>query len=279
MGLKDFFKNINSYNNKFPQIFHSSNWSKASFNEKLNAFRRLENLSAKNQNRLPRNIIPQKLSNNNEYGYFNPTDGNIYINSNFFEKKFSKFNYHAMNTVIHEGRHAYQDDIVRNKIPNKNNNPRKLWFKNKIAYYKPDTNHLYRFQPIERDSNNYSKKITEKFHEKLKSEFGKDKYFKQYNKDMNFQFQYLEKKALDAFGKDYIKEIDKAMDNKYIEIMKDRNILKDSKTSNRIPLEEKIKQLESKHTNKPIEKIKEINNSKSKINKLKQSKDEFKYIK
>ena len=91
-------------------FFTTSNWANASVSERRDALQELENLFAGVQGRTPRFVQADDLGENilGQYSPLRPD--NIVISKQLLEDDAG--NFMAMDTVIHEGRHAYQDDCI-----------------------------------------------------------------------------------------------------------------------------------------------------------------------
>lgn len=102
-------------------------WADLSPEERLGLLREAENRVAEEENRRPREIVPIPLPDN-KYGVYSPNDPeNIYINEKLVQTLYLDDFYDtgdivpgytasiALETVFHEGRHAYQDDCVKGK--------------------------------------------------------------------------------------------------------------------------------------------------------------------
>lgn len=95
--------------------FRSDQWAALSDQDKQEQLQALENEMAANQGREARDVvISSEYSNGGCYQSDGEGGGTIYISENDFDSN----GYECMDTVYHEGRHAYQDDVVHDRIEN-----------------------------------------------------------------------------------------------------------------------------------------------------------------
>ena len=184
--LEDGTPNVNKSN--YMDAFHSENWERLNFDSRVSALQHLENQSASEQGRSARTIEPSFFEKDENgfttVGYYSPEEQDkLFINQDAIN---SNSPYQAMSTVLHEGRHAYQDDIVNDRTStDKNMDPadaqlvdqnKDVWEKNMQddVYFSPkegDSFSEYRYQPIEADANNYSDAKMAEFGEKFGDDF------------------------------------------------------------------------------------------------------------
>lgn len=161
-------------------------WAELSPDERLCLLQEAEYHAAEEENREPREIVTQPRPNN-DYGAYLPSDPKkIYINEKLIQTLYLDERYNttpgytasiALSTVLHEGRHAFQDDCIKGKnayINGVESNTRlsehakiddetlKLWKKQDLAYFHhtKDDPYLtplnkflqYFFQPVEDDA-------------------------------------------------------------------------------------------------------------------------------
>lgn len=143
--------------------FESKNWNKLTTGKKLAELQKVEKEMARLQNRAERTIVLSDLGGNTLGAYRMQTPDKLYINKEILKGNVPYSNYQALNTVIHEGRHAWQDDIVNGKILDNNVSMEQIndWRINSAylggVYNKPDIGYTeYRFQPKELDANQYA---------------------------------------------------------------------------------------------------------------------------
>ena len=81
-------------------------WQNLSPQERLNAMQTLENSVAEIAHR-PACEVRAKSLGTGHYGYYNPNDNTITINTDYLNSNYDCYR-ETLDTVIHEGRHAYQ---------------------------------------------------------------------------------------------------------------------------------------------------------------------------
>ena len=100
-----------------PDKFRSQNWYnlRGGDNARLSQLQALENNMAKSQGRNPRTVvIDNSISNGGYYRSNGQGGGTIHVSENDLHNN----SFECMDTVLHEGRHAYQDDVINDRIPN-----------------------------------------------------------------------------------------------------------------------------------------------------------------
>lgn len=143
--------------------FKSSNWQSMNATQRVGALQGLEGNMAQQQGRQPRTVKTEKMESGTN-GYYSMADPQ-YVKLNADLVASPQGNYQAMQTTIHEGRHAYQDDCVRGRIAPQPQDQAKeeSWKQNSSAtggvYNSPQNSAFvdYRYQPKEADANTYAK--------------------------------------------------------------------------------------------------------------------------
>lgn len=82
-------------------------WKELSYNERIEVLQNLENVIAQIEHR-PACPLNVKKMIKDEYGYFSPNQLDITINSRYIESNSLKDYKESLDTIVHEGRHAYQ---------------------------------------------------------------------------------------------------------------------------------------------------------------------------
>jgi len=195
-------------------VFETSNWKDMSYFERTEALQSLEIAMAAEQGRTPRKVHSSDLPPTTR-GQYNPTDPNyIYINSYLI--KSNDGNYQAVQTTLHEGRHAYQDDCVSGKVVSMHKDTEKVcsWAINmpgRGGVYNRDGVE-YRYQPVEIDANDYAK---EKMNS-LAEQYSKDPAFKKFCGRSDAQDRYTETRARFSYGAEYKEIIKQDISNRYL---------------------------------------------------------------
>jgi len=196
-------------------VFETSKWEKMTPFDRMEALQGLEISMAAEQGRTPRKVHPKSDFPSSTRGQYNPTDpGYLYINSSLINS--NKENYQAMQTTIHEGRHAYQDDCVTGKAVALPQDANKIdsWSRNmpgRGGVYNQNDYTTYRFQPVEVDANNYAKERVNA----IGSQYSQDSAFKSFCFKRDAQDRYSEMKAKVSYGADYEKVISQDIDKRF----------------------------------------------------------------
>ncbi len=144
---------------------HNANWDQLGSKERLKLLQELEKIMAAEQGRMPKKIrvMPKGLEEENTLGVCNGFG--IYISSKFLEKSksaiFSNNDTYsvgnAINTIIHEGRHAWQRRVAGIIIrqPNVDQTTRAKILANELGY--TSSMPVYFAQLIELDARRYAR--------------------------------------------------------------------------------------------------------------------------
>ncbi len=171
-------------------LFTEEKWPHLTSQKRLEALQEIECRMAARQNRTPCKVREKNLPVNN-YGAFNGEE--IVINSKLLRSSLSASLFglsmdrraiNALDTVIHEGRHAFQraaivDSSIGKDLPKE---VVRSWLVNTISYAssskKPSDFFIYAFQPLERDAREYAGRALAEIYRAVKSVTGKrDNYF------------------------------------------------------------------------------------------------------
>jgi hypothetical protein len=168
--------------NYYQDIFHTSNWEEATYEEKLAALQTLENDYAARQGRPPCKIQPEELDPE-EIGYYYEKTNEILINKDLLNgldpehKRAHTCNYLCVNTILHEGKHTYQNHAVNHDVHPDNEEVRKWRENNEIYYGSGSEFDMYRLQPLERDAYDYAETEMDNVFADLESKFGENQWF------------------------------------------------------------------------------------------------------
>lgn len=212
----DFQNKTGSYKN----TFSNNNWNDATFEEKLQALQLLEKDYANKQGREPCEVKAIEMPHISHHGYYNPQDNSIYINQDHLldSNENKLFNYLSVDTILHEGRHAYQHNAIKNENLHADNNQVETWkmnFDNNV-YMDPGKGYLYRMQALERDANQYSEVETDKIFNGLEKKYGPNEGYDDYKENIRDNyFIKNEELAKNTFGDEYKEKIDRLVQLRY----------------------------------------------------------------
>lgn len=153
-------------------LFHQKNWRRMNKEDRLRTLQEVENRRAKTDGRTPVEIIVGSMPANTMGCHRMLPDGTgvIIINTRFVEngKLFGKlggtsiFNAaNALNTVLHEGRHAFQCHVVRHAIANISKRQRLEWaavMPSENGLYNSGNSIFYFLQSIEMDARRFARR-------------------------------------------------------------------------------------------------------------------------
>lgn len=146
-------------------LFAKRNWNSLNTSARLEALQEIENRNALRFGRPPCTVEPKDFSDGNMCGYF---DGScIVINSMYItEDSLFHTSASALDTVLHEGRHAYQHYAMGQEIKHGVHDVRLEWLGCFLHYFEPPKEMineadmeqyiLYQIQPIETDARRFA---------------------------------------------------------------------------------------------------------------------------
>lgn len=136
--------------------FKERKWKRYSAKKRLKILEALENKVAKSLKLEPLDLIVREDENWNCFGAYATAGekGHIVINSKLLTEPM--FRFHAMETIAHETRHAYQNSIVKKDLKWYQFKA-KRWKENWQSYFSSSVdNVMYNNQAVERDAQKYS---------------------------------------------------------------------------------------------------------------------------
>lgn len=136
-------------------------WKELSVEERADVLQKIENSVAEVAHR-PSCIINVKPLGENNYGFFDSETGEITVNSNYLTSSYEDYS-ECLDTIIHEGRHAYQNYNVYYEQVHPNSKDISDWDSNwnLNGYQDPQTYgfEAYWNQPVEADAREFAEKI------------------------------------------------------------------------------------------------------------------------
>ncbi len=135
--------------------FKLKRWFKYSAGKRQRILEKVEKKQAKKQHREPLDVIIKTDPNWSCLGMFEAKGNHKVLYLNYRLVSESKLRFHALETIFHEGRHAYQHNVI-NTSSHLSWRARH-WRDNYKGYFssKEDST-IYGFQPIERDAQKYA---------------------------------------------------------------------------------------------------------------------------
>ena len=135
--------------------FKLKKWSTLTPGKRQRILEKVEKKQARRQHREPLAVIMKTDPNWKSLGMFEsgPQGKRLYLNVKLITDVYLRF--HALETIFHEGRHAYQNHVITNR---KILGPRaRKWRRNYRGYITSGEDMtIYSFQPIERDAQRYA---------------------------------------------------------------------------------------------------------------------------
>ncbi|MCR5553719.1 MAG: hypothetical protein K6F08_03155 [bacterium] len=191
--------------------FKGAHWQNYSEGKRLKILQALENKMARKQHRpkVQVRVYPEPEWNN--FGVFISENGEqtLFIRQDLIEN--NDYRFFALETIIHEGRHAYQFYIVKNKKLHFYNFKEKAWKRNWEGYILSEESNVdYNMQAIERDAQSYSINFLKKIAYKYSGERAFQFTFKAIKK----RYEESEFEARKTYGLFYKRKINKKINAK-----------------------------------------------------------------
>ena len=186
-------------------------WKKLNPDQRYNVFVAIEKKVAKWLGIKPLKLeIKYDGDHWNCFGAFTTADGKqkILINENLLHEQ--KYRYHALETLAHETRHAYQYSLISRDLKWYEFTAKK-WKRNWFGYFSSATDNLmYNNQSVERDAQKYSLKILKKYKGKYSAE---EDYNNTYNAVL-YRYNKADEDARKQYGLFYKHKIEKNIKKK-----------------------------------------------------------------
>lgn len=139
-------------------------WKKLSVDERVEVLQQIENEVSKVACRPSCDINAQSLGEGN-YGYFDPETGKITVNTDYLTSDYNDFA-ESIDTIIHEGRHAYQNYNIYEEQVHPSKGDIHNWYLNELEYGYQDVKtygfKLYELQPVEADARKFAEDLKDK---------------------------------------------------------------------------------------------------------------------
>lgn len=150
--------------------FKHRKWLRLSTQKRLEVYNALEKKFAKKQNREPLPVVIHPDDNWKPLGMFTTAGGKklIYLRDDLITDP--KMRFHGMETIFHEGRHAYQYETINKKLPWYAFRA-KRWRKNWQGYIpSAESSAAYNNQSVEQDAQKYAYKQMSKLDRKYRGD-------------------------------------------------------------------------------------------------------------
>ncbi len=190
--------------------FKLSKWKKLNPDKRYNVLKAFEKKVAKWLNIEPLRLEIYEAGDSwNCFGSFQSAGGDkkIVLNSNLLHEQ--KYRFHAIETIAHESRHAYQYSLISKDLKWYEFTA-KRWKRNWFGYFSSSTDNLmYNNQSVERDAQKYSLKVLKK----LKGKYAGEEDFKNTYNAVLYRYNQAELDARKEYGVFYKHKIEKNIKN------------------------------------------------------------------
>ena len=166
--------------------FKLRKWENLSPAKRQKVLEKVEQKQAKKLNRTPLPVIIQPNASWNCYGMFTVENGKqlLYLNIRLITEPHLRF--HALETIMHEGRHAYQYKVSSSTDIGLLDFRARRWKQNYSGYISSYEDRLfYSMQPIERDAQKYAIKQLSS----MKFRFGEEEDYQNTLKSMLYRYE------------------------------------------------------------------------------------------
>ena len=185
-------------------------WKKLNPDQRYNVFVAIEKKVAKWLGIKPLKLeIKYDGDHWNCFGAFTTSNGKqkIVINENLLHEQ--KYRFHALETIAHETRHAYQYSLISKDLKWYQFTAKK-WKRNWFGYFSSTSDDvMYNNQSVERDAQKYSLKILKKY----KGKYEKESDFQRTYNAVLSRYEQAEIRAKKEYGLFYKYKIEKNIKN------------------------------------------------------------------
>ncbi len=191
--------------------FKLKKWNKYSSAKRLKILQALENKLAKQNHREPVDVVVHERSDWNCLGMFTVQGGQkkLYVHENLILNP--SYRFHALETIIHEGRHATQYNATQRDDLHWWNIREKRWKANFAGYFSAsEDNVLYNNQEVERDAQRYTIKKLSKLEYKYHNE---DDFYTTLDRNIN-RYEYADASARKKYGLFYKQKMRRKVNKK-----------------------------------------------------------------
>ena len=144
-------------------------WKEISFDKRMEVLQELENNIAEIAHRPSCEVCAKKLGDGH-MGYYSQDSNKIVINSDFISSNSEKAYNNVLETLVHEGRHAYQCYNLYEREVHPRQGEISNWRMNEIEYGYQDVKHfgfkIYEMQPVEADARAFSEDVFKSYMDK-----------------------------------------------------------------------------------------------------------------
>ena len=144
-------------------------WKEISFDKRMEVLQELENNIAEIAHRPSCEVCAKKLGDGH-MGYYSQDSNKFVINSDFISSNSEKAYNNVLETLVHEGRHAYQCYNLYEREVHPRQGEISNWRMNEIEYGYQDVKHfgfkIYEMQPVEADARAFSEDVFKSYMDK-----------------------------------------------------------------------------------------------------------------
>lgn len=141
-------------------------WKESSFNERMSVLQKLEDQISVIAHRPSCELATMDL-NNGHFGYYSNNSNLIVINNDIIESNTFNDYREALDTLVHEGRHAYQNYNLYEREVHPRDGDISNWKLNEFSYGYQDAEHFgfkaYALQPLEADARAFAEDVLNEF--------------------------------------------------------------------------------------------------------------------
>lgn len=139
-------------------------WKELSVDERVGVLQQIEKEVSKIACRPSCKVNARSLGEGT-YGYFDPETGEITVNTDYLTSNYEDYT-ESIDTIIHEGRHAYQNYNIYEEQVHPSKGDIHNWYLNELEYGYQDVKtygfKLYELQPVEADARKFAEDLKDK---------------------------------------------------------------------------------------------------------------------
>ena len=147
-----------------------SEWKELSYEERMEVLQKVEFKIAEIAHRPPCHVSSKSLGDGH-YGYYTPGTSSLVVNSDVISSNSFRDYKETLDTLIHDGRHAYQDYNLNVREVHPRSGDVSNWRLNEERFGYQDAEHCgfkaYVLQPVEADANAFAEDVIKQYFNKI----------------------------------------------------------------------------------------------------------------
>lgn len=209
-------------NRSFQDLLYPPYWQQLNLDQRVGLLQDLENDQARQTGRDRCTVVAEKMPELGNCGFLHSATRTIKINADHIQNDALEFS--AVHTLLHEGRHAYQQNAIKTHGLHHDPEQVRVWTENHAVYVQNSEKSffIYRNQPVEKDADDYANGELKRIFDRLERTHGTIDLCRRHAGMMEAEAKFVAEKSREKYGADFEAKITKAIRQAY-QIKKDLN--------------------------------------------------------